>query len=212
LLFAARGREGVSTREITKTANANLSAIAYYFGGKENLYNEAVQDAIDKAREILGKTVERLVADTEAAAGDRALLARAAARFVRDYLSAMLSVEPGNWRRQLIMREMDNPSEAFDRLYEAVFRPHWEAFAGLVGQAVGSSVDNRRVTILASAILGECLTFHRNRWVVLRTLDWEDYTPARIELIVDTILPGILGALGLREEMDQPLLAAEPAE
>lgn len=36
-LFAERGLEGASTREITKAARANVGAINYYFGSKEGL-------------------------------------------------------------------------------------------------------------------------------------------------------------------------------
>ncbi len=37
-LFATKGFDGVSTREIGKKAQVNISAITYYFGGKEELY------------------------------------------------------------------------------------------------------------------------------------------------------------------------------
>jgi TetR/AcrR family transcriptional regulator len=40
-LFAEKGYKGVTIREISKTSNASISMIAYYFGGKEALY-EAV--------------------------------------------------------------------------------------------------------------------------------------------------------------------------
>lgn len=37
-LFAEKGFEGTSTREISKAANVNISMISYYFGSKEKLY------------------------------------------------------------------------------------------------------------------------------------------------------------------------------
>ena len=39
-LFAERGIDGVSTREITKAAGVNTAAIGYHFGTKENLARE----------------------------------------------------------------------------------------------------------------------------------------------------------------------------
>ena len=42
-LFASRGTEGVSTRELAGQAGVNLCAISYYFGSKQKLY-EAVID------------------------------------------------------------------------------------------------------------------------------------------------------------------------
>ncbi|TXF74950.1 TetR/AcrR family transcriptional regulator [Chryseobacterium sp.] len=37
-LFAEKGFEGTSTREISKEANVNISMISYYFGSKEKLF------------------------------------------------------------------------------------------------------------------------------------------------------------------------------
>ena len=37
-LFAAKGLNGVSVRELATAASVNLSMISYYFGGKEGLY------------------------------------------------------------------------------------------------------------------------------------------------------------------------------
>ena len=39
-IFAEKGFNGTSTREISKTANVNISMISYYFGSKEKLFEE----------------------------------------------------------------------------------------------------------------------------------------------------------------------------
>lgn len=41
-LFAQKGFEGTSTREICKKAGVNISLISYYFGGKTELYQKIV--------------------------------------------------------------------------------------------------------------------------------------------------------------------------
>ncbi|MBL7546218.1 MAG: TetR/AcrR family transcriptional regulator [Bdellovibrionaceae bacterium] len=43
-LFAKKGFEGVSVREIAKESGQNISMISYYFGGKEGLYKEILSD------------------------------------------------------------------------------------------------------------------------------------------------------------------------
>jgi len=50
-LFAAKGLNGVSVRELAAAAGVNLSMISYYFGGKEGLYAAVLTDQFA----ILGK-------------------------------------------------------------------------------------------------------------------------------------------------------------
>ncbi len=45
-VFAAKGFEGASVREIARAANANLAAISYHFGGKEGLYREVLTQSV----------------------------------------------------------------------------------------------------------------------------------------------------------------------
>ncbi len=42
-LFAERGYNGVSTRQIAEAASVNLGSIPYYFGNKENLLKEVIE-------------------------------------------------------------------------------------------------------------------------------------------------------------------------
>ena len=46
-LFAERGYNGVSTRELAKAADVNVSAIAYYFRGKKGLYRAVFKQLIE---------------------------------------------------------------------------------------------------------------------------------------------------------------------
>jgi TetR/AcrR family transcriptional regulator len=67
-LFAERGLNGVSIRELSEAAGVSISMISYYFGGKEGLYSSVLEeqfscfDYIDRIneREIqpLGKIEE----------------------------------------------------------------------------------------------------------------------------------------------------------
>lgn len=61
-LFAAKGLNGVSVRELTAAAGVNLSMISYYFGGKEGLYAAVLKNQFA----ILGKLeeIEQLDIDT----------------------------------------------------------------------------------------------------------------------------------------------------
>jgi len=54
-LFAAKGFNGVSVRELAAAAGVNISMISYYFGGKEGLYAEVLNEqfvTLKRAAEI----------------------------------------------------------------------------------------------------------------------------------------------------------------
>src|SRR6185369_285238 len=53
-LFAAKGLNGVSVRELAGAAGVNLSMISYYFGGKEGLYAAVLTEQFA----VLGKLEE----------------------------------------------------------------------------------------------------------------------------------------------------------
>ena len=47
-LFAQKGFDGVSVREICKEADANICMISYYWGGKQDLYKGIIEDLIER--------------------------------------------------------------------------------------------------------------------------------------------------------------------
>lgn len=66
-LFAQRGYEGTSVRDITSRAKANLAAITYHFGSKEALFHavlrsvaEPLVEAVTQAAQGSGTPLERI--------------------------------------------------------------------------------------------------------------------------------------------------------
>jgi TetR/AcrR family transcriptional regulator len=62
-LFAAKGLNGVSVREIASAAGVNLSMISYYFGGKEGLYAAVLTEqfaVLEKIGEIEQMEIDTL--------------------------------------------------------------------------------------------------------------------------------------------------------
>ena len=50
-LFAEKGYEGTSIREICKTAKSNICMISYYWGGKKELYQGIIDDLLSRLKE-----------------------------------------------------------------------------------------------------------------------------------------------------------------
>src|SRR5258708_24991714 len=47
-LLAEHGDEGVSLRELTDAADANVAAVSYHFGSLQALLDEAIEDALER--------------------------------------------------------------------------------------------------------------------------------------------------------------------
>ena len=57
-LFARKGFDGTSIREICKLANVNICMISYYWGGKQELYNGIIENLIEKQMEYSKKFLD----------------------------------------------------------------------------------------------------------------------------------------------------------
>lgn len=57
-LFAQKGFDGASIREICKLADVNLCMISYYWGGKQELYQGIIEDLLEKQIEYSKKFLD----------------------------------------------------------------------------------------------------------------------------------------------------------
>lgn len=120
-LFAERGFDGVSTRDLTEGADVNLGSIQYHFGSKAQLFIETVQalmaeSGVSEAREQLATGV---TSREEAAAR--------LCEFIQGYLSYLLC-PVGPQACRIMYRESLTPlsrePEIFGALVQAVVRDY----------------------------------------------------------------------------------------
>jgi AcrR family transcriptional regulator len=102
-LFAERGFEATSVRDITAAAGANLAAVNYHFGGKDNLYREVFRRRLTAVKE------QRLAAVRGAASGADASLESIVRAFAVAVLEPFVDVREGVRITQLIVREFADP-------------------------------------------------------------------------------------------------------
>ncbi len=58
-LFAEKGFEGTSTREISKEAGVNISMISYYFGSKEKLFVQVFEYRMEQGLKNLNAIIDK---------------------------------------------------------------------------------------------------------------------------------------------------------
>jgi AcrR family transcriptional regulator len=111
-LLAERGEEGVSLRDITSAADANVAAVSYHFGSLKALCGAAVEQALERYLEAQKEAVGTL--------GQESTLDALAAAFARPMISAMVAGGRDLAVMRIVARGGIDPPEGWHR-FDASF-------------------------------------------------------------------------------------------
>jgi AcrR family transcriptional regulator len=143
-VFAEKGFDRSTGKEICARASVNVAAINYYFGSFEHLYGAVLEEA--QKRFITFDDIVAVVARQKDAKGKlRALVGLAAQR-----LTAPVSK---SWAFRVIAREMPAPSKTFMALREREIPPRAILMKQLVSEIVGLPAEHPAVARAALSII-----------------------------------------------------------
>ncbi|MFG0263979.1 MAG: CerR family C-terminal domain-containing protein [Rhodopirellula sp. JB055] len=198
-VFAERGFDRATVREIANVADVNVAAVSYYFGDKMGLYR-AVITAIREKRERAYPTPE---VGKKTPQQDLALL-------IRTLLSRMLAADETGWEAMLMMREMQNPTPAFEGMIRGYFRPLYDALCQTIESllppldAKSSWQTDALVPQLALGVVGQCLHYRIGRPVMAHLISPELFqTHYGLDSLCNQITASTLAACGDRNVIDQ---------
>lgn len=191
-LFAERGYAGTSVRQLAQETALNIAAVNYYFGGKQELYAEALKRAFMPVRDALPSTSAIF---SEALESGSVESAREAVRhFIREFLLSLLPTANGASNARLLAREMTDPTPAFERIIRDFVLPRNQVLVDLLKLA-RPELDAQQLQLVASSIFGQCVFYQMAQPVSLRVLRRKRVTPDLVELLADHIADFSLGAL-----------------
>jgi AcrR family transcriptional regulator len=172
-LFAEYGLQKVSTRDITQAANANICAINYYFGGKEEL----VFEVFNRRLTPLNRKRFAALDELEKAAGSQTpSLEEILTVLIRPAVEQSMDERAGGvCFAKLVGRSLGETGDAFERLKKAHFVPCFERFdAALlrVLPALGREELFWRVLFMFGAMHLMLLTMNQ------RLPDWVEVRPS----------------------------------
>jgi AcrR family transcriptional regulator len=146
-VFAEKGFDRATGKEICERAGTNTAAVNYYFGGIEGLYAAAVREAHGRflpyaaaAAAVAGKADAR--ARLEALLG---LLAR-----------ALTGPAVSSWAVRVLLREIAAPSPALEELQEKEFLPKTRILRAIVAELTGLPEDHPAVSRGCISVVGAC--------------------------------------------------------
>jgi AcrR family transcriptional regulator len=190
--FASKGYDATRIRAICERARANVAAVNYHFGDKQQLYVDAVLHA-HQCGVVAG-------ADDPSTSLEPAEQLRV---FIHHFLSRVLAInDPDDWRHRLMLREMLHPTAASDVLIREGIRPKFERLEQIIRRFCPDA-DDRRINALAFSVIGQCLHYKMARPITQRLIGKEASDELDLDYLTDHITSFCLAAFGRVPPFDE---------
>ncbi len=189
-IFAQRGFDATTIRDICQQAGANVAAVNYYFGDKQRLYVEAVVRAHQWRMQQV-----RLPEWTDDTPAEQRLH-----DFINTFLRRVKSGPNDTWHTKLIMREVGNPTAACAELVQSSIRPQFEILSQILRELLPANTKDEDLHLVAFSIVGQCLFYHFADAVIRNLLDDNEYETLGVEKLSSHIAQFSLAFLKKRAQ------------
>ncbi len=198
-IFAEKGFEGATVREICQRAEVNIAAVNYYFRDKERLYIEAVKQACKENGERVS------LPEWPAGMPPQVKLRE----FIRTLANRMLGNDRPRWHTHLVLREMAHPTAACSEWVQEQIRPLCQVLGSIL-QELFPDLSERTLHLIGFSIVAQCV-FHRVfKPIVTLLVGQEEAATYGVDLLTDHITRFSLAALGLEKSFQEPPAGARP--
>lgn len=190
ILFAQKGYQAVSVRQITSAAECNLAAVNYHFGNKENLYLEVFRSRWVPRAKRLQESFRKSLASQDSLSESAVVRALAKA-----FVDGPLSDDERLRHTQLMTREMTQPTKAFKHVAENVIQPFFKEILEQLESVSPDKVSEEEMLLNIFSIFAMVLYFNFARGAVSR-LTGRKYDPSFRAQLVEQITQFSLRGLG----------------
>lgn len=185
-VFGHSGFDAASTRAIARQAGVNQALIGYHFGGKKGLYLGVFEYMLEQMQLHMAP-VTQVVTEGLATVPDHD---RERRELATDLLLVILEAfndmavqhAPEGWVR-LILREQQDPGEAFDLLYDNILSHIMALIAQLVAMGSGLEATSEACRMRALMVFGQILVFHTARGTTARFMEWDELTKDKLDAL-----------------------------
>lgn len=177
LVFARDRFSSANLREIAALAKVNPALIGYHFRNKEGLYLAVFERMVGKLQEIAAPWLASM---RQALAEDAPR--KACLEVILQFLDRMLVhtlQENPSWG-ELIVRELQTPTAAFESLFEGLMARAVDGLTGLLERLRPQDPPERR-RLLAASLITQVAVIRISRTPVLRLMGWDAIGPAERE-------------------------------
>ncbi|MGH9325216.1 MAG: CerR family C-terminal domain-containing protein [Terriglobia bacterium] len=160
-VFAERGFQDATVREICSRAGTNVAAVNYHFGDKLGIYTEVLKSSI-LAQQAAAWNASR-AEPSDAGGALRALIC--------EWFDSMRDGGRPAWFARILAHEMAQPTPALDCVAEAM-GPNYLRFRKLVGKLIGCGPDDPRTRMCVHSVVGQVVHYAASRPMLARL--WPD--------------------------------------
>ena len=183
-LFAEKGFDATSVRDLTAAADCNLAAVNYHFGSKEGLYTEMFVQKLRQMRKSRLDAIEKAMTD-ENVTLEKLLLA-----FSKSFMAPLAEERDSNIFINLFAREMCEHRLEKGLFMKELAGPTLEAMT-IALQKIYPSLDGEAIQLSVFSLITQLLQiFHIRRMLEGQVVSFE----------IDTMLEHIIkfSAAGIR--------------
>jgi AcrR family transcriptional regulator len=181
-LLSERGEDGVTLRELTDAADANVAAVSYHFGSLKSLCDAAIEDALGRYLDAQEEAVNELDPDAN--------LEALAAAFARPLIGSLVAGGRDLAVMRIVARAGIDPPEGWGRLDSRFERIRAEVVRLLKANLDG--VKDRELIFRTRCAAGLI------NWLVLAPVGAElrNKSHKQIERLLVPIVAGVFRAAG----------------
>jgi AcrR family transcriptional regulator len=186
VVFAEKGFNSATVREICRRAGANVAAVNYHFRDKMELYVEVFRRSMALAHE---SEVDLLRLPPE----------EALEAIVAGMVRRMQSAEEGAaWHVRIMAHELAQPTAALDRVVQELIGPRFASLRLLVSRIIGLPVDHETTRRGVLSVIAQVAHYAHAKPVISRVCPDMDFDPERIAAHISTFSLAGLRAIAAR--------------
>ena len=194
-LFSEQGFDQTTIRDISQCAEVNVAAVNYHFKNKSGL-GDAVVDLLFENSDGSFNSQEIECKITNEDEWRIAIY-----NFIYNFIADRDKEEYRNFHRsQLIFRELNNPSEMFDKMYSKYMKPLQERLVTFLRLGLPKDASEEEVSMWFITVMSQCVMF-RKKQVPMESLKSLDFNKAsNVKIVAEHIANTIYGSLNFRSE------------
>lgn len=183
--FGRDGFDGASTRAIARHAGTNVASIAYHFGSKAGLRMACAETVASRiAGALPSADASALPKNPDAALAQMETALRGLVGLVVGTPEASVFVG-------FVLRELAEPGEVADLLYERVLMPRHGRLCALWSAATGQPAEAETVRLTIFSLIGQVLYFRIAQTFVSRRMGWQGLGPDEAGTIAEVLVQNL---------------------